>query len=129
VLEASYRVIDNVPRIQQEVKELKDIELTKNEQQLFAESALQLKYHDNSTIQPAQLLQPRRYDDQKPDLWTTFNRVQENLIEKGGLRGRTATMRRTRTRPIKGIDENVKLNKALWTLAEGMKAIKQNIAA
>jgi len=130
VLEASYRVIDNVPLIQKKVEELEEIELSYDEQQVFAASALQLKDHNHSTIDPAQLLYPRRYDDRKPDLWHTFNRVQENLIEKGGITGRTITARTnkprfTRTRPIKGIDENVKLNKALWTLAEGMKTIKK----
>jgi len=58
-----------------------------------------------------------------PDLWTTFNTVQENLI-RGGLRGRTAKGNRTSTRAVKGVSENVRLNKALWTLAEKMAQLK-----
>jgi hypothetical protein len=56
-------------------------------------------------------------DDDKADLWTVFNRIQENAV-KGGLRGVTAKRRRTSTKEVKGIDGNVNLNKALWILSE-----------
>ncbi|ESY77449.1 hypothetical protein X739_32945 [Mesorhizobium sp. LNHC220B00] len=49
-----------------------------------------------------------------------FNIIQENLL-RGGLDGRLETadgrVRRSRTRPISGIDQNVGLTRALWTLA------------
>src|SRR3989344_936433 len=66
---------------------------------------------------------PRRRDDDRPDLWSAYNRVQENLTQ-GGLHERTATGRRHSTRPLQGIDQNVKINRALWMLAEGMKRRK-----
>jgi Domain of unknown function (DUF932) len=65
----------------------------------------------------------RRNGDEGSDLWTTFNRVQEGLI-RGGSRCRTPQGRRMRARAVQGIDQNVGLNQALWTLAEEMKAIK-----
>jgi hypothetical protein len=69
----------------------------------------------------------RRGDDTGSDLWTTLNRVQENSI-RGGLRGvtRDANGRRQvrRTREVTGIDQDVKLNRALWTLAEEMRKLK-----
>jgi hypothetical protein len=65
-------------------------------------------------------LTARRYDDQKNDLWTTYNRVQENVI-KGGIR----QVNRRKSRGVNGIDENLRLNKALWTLAEQMKQLKE----
>ncbi|HHR0987393.1 TPA: DUF932 domain-containing protein, partial [Klebsiella oxytoca] len=49
----------------------------------------------------------------------TYQRIQENLI-KGGLNGRNAKGGRTHTRAIKGIDCDVKLNRALWVMAENM---------
>ena len=66
---------------------------------------------------------PRRFEDRRDDLWTTFNRLQENLV-KGGLEGRSRNGRATRTRPVNGIDQNVKLNRALWVLAEEMRRLK-----
>ena len=43
---------------------------------------------------------------------------------KGGLIGRNKTGRRTTTRAVMGIDQGVKLNRALWILAEEMRKLK-----
>jgi hypothetical protein len=45
--------------------------------------------------------------------------VQENLI-KGGVTGVTSKGKRTHTRAVKGIDGDIKLNRALWVMAEQM---------
>ncbi len=50
-------------------------------------------------------------------------RVQENMI-KGGLTGRNAKGKRTITRAINGIDGDIKLNRALWMIAEKFKNLK-----
>lgn len=68
------------------------------------------------TVTETQLLAPRRWEDQNNILWTTHQRIQENLI-KGGLAGRTATGRQTHTRSVSGIDGDVKLNRARWVTA------------
>ncbi len=47
---------------------------------------------------------PRRFDGRRPDLWSVFNRTQENLTQ-GGLRGRSANGRCQQTRPVQGIDQ------------------------
>lgn len=39
---------------------------------------------------------------------------------KGGLSGRTAQGKSSRTRAVIGIDGEVKLNRALWIMAENM---------
>ena len=70
---------------------------------------------------------PRRQDDTAPNLWNVFNVVQENAI-RGGLTatGRDANNRprRATTRAVNGIDQDVKLNRALWTLATRMAELK-----
>lgn len=77
-------------------------------------------------ITPMQFLRPRRIDDNANDLWTTWNVAQENAI-KGGLRGVTrderGNRRRTSTRAVNGIDQDIKLNRALWVLGERMNEI------
>lgn len=45
--------------------------------------------------------------------------MQENLL-KGGLSGRTVQGKRTHTRAVNEIDSDVKLNRALWVMAENM---------
>ena len=74
-----------------------------------------------------QLLAPRWEDDAGDDLWRTFNRVQENAIRGG----RTAWGRHAQTRPrrvtsreVTGIDGDMRLNRALWTLTERMAELK-----
>lgn len=57
------------------------------------------------------------------DLWSVFNRTQENLT-KGGLSARAANGRRQTTRPVQGIDQSVRLNRALWLLADGLRQLK-----
>ena len=70
-------------------------------------------------IQPNMLLQSRRTEDEGRDLWSVFNRVQENLI-KGGIVGRSANGRATRTHGIRAMDNSIKVNTKLWELAEEM---------
>ncbi len=65
-----------------------------------------VRYEDeNKTpVTPERMILPRRWEDKQNDLWTTWQRVQENMI-KGGLSGRSASGKNTRTRAITGIDE------------------------
>ena len=126
VIDASFRVLENIPQLAENVESFRARQLTTTEQRAFAEAATLLKYDDLQTapISPEKLLVSRRYDDDGNDLWRTYNRVQENLI-RGGLkdwsRRKANGKRHSRTRPVTGIDENVKLNKALWHLAETLK--------
>jgi hypothetical protein len=65
----------------------------------------------------AQLLICCRADDLGNDLWSVLNKVQENLLQ-GGLRRIATSGRRTRTRRITSIREDVRINSRLWDLAE-----------
>jgi len=124
VIEGATRVLDNLELTNNSIDTFKSTKLEFEEQLVFANSALQLRWGDNAPVVAESLLRARRFDDTKPDLWTTFNRVQENLL-KGGLSGRSASGRRATTRAIGGVNENVKLNRALWSLADGMAQIKR----
>ncbi len=126
VIEGAYEVLKGFEQVQEARDSMRAITLEAGEDDVFARSALALKYDDPDKPTPvteSQLLVPRRWDDRKSDLWSTFNRIQENLI-KGGLAGRSANGRRQQTRPVQGIDQNLRLNRALWMLAEGMRQLK-----
>ena len=119
VIEGAYEVLQGFEQVQHSRDAMGAITLDDGEAEVFARSALTLKYDDPGKTLPiteSQVLRPRRFDDNRLDLWSTFNRVQENLV-KGGLTGRTANGRQQRTRPVQGIDQNVRLNRALWLLA------------
>jgi hypothetical protein len=115
VIDATYQIMDDAPRTLEKIDAWKRIELTPPQRDAFATAALELK--DNRAITPAQLLTPRRYEDRRSDLWTTASVVQEHLL-RGGDRGRSASGRRTTTRPVKSVGEDLRLNRALWTLTE-----------
>ncbi len=123
VIEGATRVLEDAQQIGSRIAEYKAITLNHDEQTAFARAALQLRWGDDQPVVPGSILRPSRWQDREDDLWTVYNRVQENMM-KGGVRGRSATGRRTTTRAVGGVTENVKLNKALWTLADTMAALK-----
>ncbi|WP_070194446.1 DUF932 domain-containing protein [Escherichia coli] len=47
----------------------------------------------------------------------TYQTIQENML-KGGISGRSAKGKRIHTRAIHSIDTDIKLNRALWVMAE-----------
>jgi len=127
ILEAAYSIKDNFDDCKIKIDRMKAIDLLPEEKEIFAESALILKYdEDEAPIVSDRLLTNRRYEDRGNDLWKTFNKVQENII-KGGLSGRTKNGKRTTTRRVNSIDSNVKLNRALWNLSERMAELKLGI--
>jgi hypothetical protein len=128
VINGAFDVLDGFDLIREQKDGMSNVTLDRDEQHAFARSALALRYDPTDAETPApitenQLLNLRRFEDRRDDLWTVFNRVQENLT-KGGLHGRSRTGRSMSTRPITGIDQNVKLNLALWVLADAMRQMK-----
>lgn len=133
VIEGTYRVLDQAHAALAAPADWSGIRLNADENRALAEAAHVLRFGDAdgetaTPIKPEQLLMPRRHDDRANDLWTTFNVVQENVI-RGGLRGvvrddNGRRVRRVTTREVNGIDQDVKLNKALWIVAQAMAGHK-----
>lgn len=132
VIEGTYTVLNEAEKVLAAPHDWSGIKLNGEEQAIFANAAHMLRFGDadgetSTLIKPEQLLIPRRYDDKANDLWTTFNVIQENTI-KGGLRGVSRDAfgrpRRAKSRAVNGIDQDIKLNKALWTLSQRMAELK-----
>ncbi|CAN7335173.1 DUF945 domain-containing protein [Caballeronia sp. LjRoot34] len=128
VINGAFDVLDGFDLIREQKDGMRALTLNRDEQHAFARSALALRYDPTDAEAPApitesQLLAPRRFEDRRDDLWTVFNKIQENLT-KGGLHGRSRSGRSMSTRPVTGIDQNVKLNRALWMLADAMRTMK-----
>jgi hypothetical protein len=129
VIEGATRILDDFEAVDAHAESMKALTLRPEEQNAFASAALALRFDTGTPEAPIaapvrteDILRPRRFEDRGNDLWTTFQRVQENLV-RGGLRGRSANGRRTSTRPVASIDRSVSLNRALWTLAEEMRKL------
>jgi Domain of unknown function (DUF932) len=126
VIEGAFSVLEGFEKVDTQREGMMSLTLNNGEQEAFAHAALALKYDTELSPAPVtenQLLHAKRQSDQGNDLWRTFNRVQENML-RGGLIGRNAKGTRTTTREVKGIDQGIKLNRALWVLAESMRALK-----
>jgi len=125
IIEASYEVVEQFPKVIDSAANFQALRLTAPEQRAYASAALALRYDEGTApVSADQVMRARRTEDSDSTLWNTFNRAQENLVG-GGLHGRNAeTRRHVTTRPVNGISENTRLNKALWTLTQEMAKLK-----
>jgi len=121
VIEGAYEIIDRAPVVMESIDDMKTLTLSDDEQHLLAESALAVT---EAKVRPEQLLTHRRRQDTEPNLWNVFNTIQENTLKGGQYIGRTDKGRIQRTRAVKAIDKDIKLNRALWALADKMRELK-----
>jgi hypothetical protein len=121
VVQASFRLLEYLPRVGELVNRFRCRALEARESLALAEHALVMRYGSlqKAPVEVDTLLRARRPEDEGIDLWTTLNRVQENLV-RGGVsdfhRDRRGKLRSVRA--LRGIDSKVSLNKGLWGLAE-----------
>ncbi|WP_337071940.1 DUF932 domain-containing protein [Klebsiella aerogenes] len=121
VIEGAYEVLGIFDWVEEKRDAMQSLLLPPMVQQAFARAALTYRFgEEHQPVTASQILTPRRYEDRQDDLWSVFNRCQENLL-KGGLPGRTAKGKRSHTRAVRGIDGDVKLNRALWIMAEELQ--------
>jgi len=120
VIEGAYEVLGIFDRVEEKRDAMQSLMLPPPAQRALAQAALTYRFgEDHQPVTASQIFSPRRWLDESNDLWTTYQRIQENLI-KGGLTGRSAKGGRTHTRAVRCIDGDVKLNRALWVMAEAM---------
>ena len=123
-IETAVGLATSLPKMADSIEEMRSIKMPVAKQKLFAEKALELRYHEveDSPITVDQLLMPRRPEDNGDDVWHTFNRVQENMM-KGGIQGKSATGRKVKTKAISSVVEDLRLNRGLWELADSYRAV------
>lgn len=142
VIEGTYSVLDNVPKVLDSVETFKGIALDQSERHAFARLAHMVRFPDawepdetgrpqldesKVPVTPERLLEARRSGDRGGDLWRTFNVIQENTLrggQRGIIQGTKGQTRRAKVREVTGIDQKAKMNRALWTLADEMAAMK-----
>lgn len=108
--------VHEVPKLLKVVESWSTIELDQPQQNEMASDAAFLRWGEDYPIVPEQLLIPRRKTDSGKDLWTTFNKIQENVI-KGGFK---AERSKRKVRLITNIQQTKEINEGLWGVAEGM---------
>ena len=133
VIEGVFSVVNDAERALNAPDQWGQLQLAAPEQMFLAEAAHAIRFpvdeNNNQTtnVKPEQMLNVRRTGDAGTDLWTVFNRLQENVV-RGGLDNfgynAEGRFRRAHTREVKGIDQSTALNRALWTLGEKMAQLK-----
>lgn len=113
------------------ITKMQDVSLNQDEKIDFAMKAVALReplrfVNEDGTVNtkeitvslnPTDLFKPVRPQDEKNDLWTIFNVIQERTVQ--GLYDRkSATGRRANPRVITNAARHLDYNKKLWTLAE-----------
>ncbi|HFY0729818.1 TPA: DUF932 domain-containing protein [Citrobacter amalonaticus] len=123
VIEGAYEVLGVFDRVEEKRDAMQSLLLPPPAQQALAKAALTYRFgEEHQPVTESQVLSARRWQDEQNDLWSVFNRIQENL-SKGGLSGRSTQGKRSRTRAVNGIDGDIRLNRALWVMAEEMQQV------
>lgn len=135
VIEGSYEVLREATYALDAAENMAHVELSRDEQKVFAMSIAALRFEDaipaDIERDPMRMIEARRRSDAGMDLWSTFNRAQENVI-RGGIsfeqirfneQNQRQTIQQT-TRPVQSVDGDARLNRAMWVLAEGMRQLK-----
>ena len=139
VIEASYAVINEGGEQARLIEHMAGIPMNRMERLAFAEAAMALRWDDESgardALRPELVVTPRRPEDTEPNLWRVFNVAQENLIrgelpytrqqdirKDGEIVGRREV--HAATNPVRTIEGDVKLNRALWVLTQKMAELK-----
>lgn len=120
---ASQSVIERVPQVLEVIDTWKATDLPWTQQLQLAQFALEHRFPlGKAPFEAKDLLERRRQEDEGISLWTTFNVIQENVLQGGQVyekqtkRGR----RNLRVRPIRSIGTNLSLNRSLWSAAEAI---------
>ena len=131
VIEGSFTVIEQSRKAMTRAQEMSRVLLSQDECRLLATTAHAERFGASevaNAVTIEHVLEPRRVEDTKNDLFSVMNRIQENVI-RGGIHvwnknQRTRRARRVTTREVKGIDQTVALNRTLWNAAESLMQLK-----
>lgn len=123
VLNSAHTILGQAQNVSEVIECWKGTPISADDAFHLAEQGIKLRWPDAETqpVSPTVVaFSVNRLDDVGSDLWTVFNRVQENVI-RGGQQDAsrmTAFGKRFRaTRSVKSLTEDVRINKGLWEIA------------
>jgi len=112
-------IITLAPRVFDKIDALRKIELSPTQVLDFASEALNLRFgKEDRPIEPSEIIVPWRHSDIGNSAWKVLNVVQERLIKKTDLVGKTKDNKRRAISKINNIDLDLKINTGLWNLMD-----------
>lgn len=116
------KLAGNTAPLFDQIDKWQEKQLTGPQAREFARLASVLRWGDPHRFDAQVLLSARRDEDDAGDLWSVFNRVQENTV-RGGLNGLSRSGRAATSRPLSELASTTKYNADLWRLAEDFAAL------
>jgi hypothetical protein len=118
IVAAAIRISERFEQLAAAVERMERTVLDSEQRVEFARAALALRFPDveSAALDPVQVLAPERPEDAGNDLWRVFNTIQSRIL-RGGLTRRLPSLRVRRSRAIRSIREDLRLNSALWEMA------------
>ena len=115
-------MISNLDLTVESMNKMRKIELDENQQFEFAKKLLDIRVEGTDNLyreeQIGDILVPQRKEDFGDDLWSVFNRVQENIVEGNFKYYNAKTLGTERqARPIKNFKQDMDVNKKLFSAA------------
>ena len=114
-------LMQSIPGYLQQVEDMKQHKLEKEQMLDFARKAAMLRFAKTNEesiekiVDLSDFLESTRKEDDGNGLWEVFNRIQEKVVN-GKLQYAFGKKER-KARPVKGFKQQVKLNQDLWELA------------
>jgi hypothetical protein len=111
-------MVEKLPLTVEALNKLRLIDLSQEAALDFAKKSLEIRFKDeieNIEIDLEELLKPTRVEDKGTDLWSTYNVIQEKLIN--GLFNYKYGIKVRKARKIKNFQQDIKLNTELYNLA------------
>jgi hypothetical protein len=94
--------------------QFKSKELTISQIQKLTHEAMKLRFVGRSDISPNQLLTVRRPEDEGDNLWSVYNRIQENLTQSGMIVDTSGKL----ISGVTSVQQDMEINKSLFNLVQ-----------
>jgi hypothetical protein len=115
VLGAVHSILQQFPQVEDSIRRMQGVQLTDSQREYMAQLAMGLRWEaDKAPFESTRLLSYRRSADSGKDLWSTYNVIQENMLQGQHVRAYHSRS----TRAIKSIDSDLAINRGLWSIAE-----------
>lgn len=116
VLDSAERTVtEKFPLMLEHVGAMQNTNINASVQMEYAALALRLRYGDTmAPFEPEQLLTARRTADEGTSVWSTLNRIQENVLQGGWETKSLMFDRKSMVRPVERVSAVTKINTGLW---------------
>lgn len=110
-------MLNSLPNLVNKINTFRNTSLSDEQMMDLAHRAVALRWKEKDVAcDPIELLASQRNQDNDPNLWNVFNRIQEKLVN-GGISYRSNNKTR-KVRALKNFTADLQFNSELWQLAE-----------